>query len=261
MDLHLDEKVFVVTGGMGGIGKAIVFALAREGAIPVILDRTPLSADYKTQIEKLTANYAAYEIDLNDTDDIVGIIDAAYQRYGRIDGIVNNAGANDNKSLEETSWREFEQSLHSNLTHYYETVHAAQKYLQDSAGAILNIGSKTALTGQGKTSAYAAAKGAILGLTREWAAALAPHGVRVNALVVAEAWTPLYEKWIKTFGDEEAQQKRLQLITDEIPLHNRVTTVEEIADTAVFLLSDRSSHTTGQWIHPDGGYVHLDRAL
>ena len=248
MDLHLDEKVFVVTGGMGGIGKAIVFALAREGAIPVILDRTPLSADYKTEIEKLTANYAAYEIDLNDTDDIAGIIDAAYQRYGRIDGIVNNAGANDNKSLEETSWREFEQSLHSNLT-------------QDSAGAILNIGSKTALTGQGKTSAYAAAKGAILGLTREWAAALAPHGVRVNALDVAEAWTPLYEKWIKTFGDEEAQQKRLQLITDEIPLHNRMTTVEEIADTAVFLLSDRSSHTTGQWIHPDGGYVHLDRAL
>ena len=180
MDLHLDEKVFVVTGGMGGIGKAIVFALAREGAIPVILDRTPLSAEYKTEIEKLTANYAAYEID------------------GHIDGIVNNAGANDNKSLEETSWREFEQSLHSNLTHYYETVHAAQKYLRDSAGAILNIGSKTALTGQGKTSAYA---------------------------------------------------------------HNRMTTVEELADTAVFLLSDRSSHTTGQWIHPDGGYVHLDRAL
>ena len=150
MDLHLDKKVFVVTGGMGGIGKAIVFALAREGAIPVILDRTPLNDEYRTEIEDLTADYAAYEIDLNNTDDIAGIIDDAYQRYGHIDGIVNNAGANDNKALEETSWREFEQSLHSNLTHYYETVHAAQKYLQESAGAILNIGSKTALTAKEK---------------------------------------------------------------------------------------------------------------
>ena len=110
-------------------------------------------------------------------------------------------------------------------------------------------------------AAYAAAKGAILGLTREWAAALVHDSVRVNAIVVAEAWTPLYANWIKTFGDEEAQQKRLSLITDRIPLEHRMTSVEEIADTTCFLLSDRSSHTTGQWCNVDGGYVNLDRAL
>lgn len=113
----------------------------------------------------------------------------------------------------------------------------------------------------GKTSAYAAAKGAMLALTREWAAALAPSGVRVNTIVVAEAWTPLYEKWIQSFGDEKAQKEHLEEITSRIPLGHRMTTIDEIADTAAFLLSPRSSHTTGQWVHVDGGYVHLDRIL
>ena len=150
---------------------------------------------------------------------------------------------------------------HGNLTHYFELVHETCPYLKESKGSIVNIASKVALTGQGKTTAYAAAKGAILGLTREWAAALVHDSVRVNAIVVAEAWTPLYANWIKTFGDEEAQQKRLSLITDRIPLEHRMTSTEEIADTACFLLSDRSSHTTGQWCNVDGGYVNLDRAL
>lgn len=261
MDLHLSDKVFVVTGGMSGIGKGIVRRLAREGAIPVIFDRLPMNEEFHHELEKLSPTYSSHQIDLTETDQIRGLVESVHEKYGRIDGVVNNAGVNDNLSLEDTSWRDFMESLNLNLTHYYEMVHVACPYLKETAGAIVNIGSKTALTGQGKTSPYAAAKGAALGLTREWAAALAPDGVRVNALVVAEAWTPLYEKWIKSFGDEKAQQERLALITDKIPLHNRMTTVEEIADTAVFLLSDRSSHTTGQWIHVDGGYVHLDRAL
>lgn len=147
------------------------------------------------------------------------------------------------------------------MTHYYELVHQCVEYLKESKGAIVNIASKVALTGQGKTSAYAAAKGAILGLTREWAAALVKDQVRVNAIVVAEAWTPLYENWIKTFGDEKAQKERLDLITRNIPLEHRMTSTEEIARTVAFALSDASSHTTGQWLSVDGGYVHLDRAL
>ncbi|MNI85497.1 Enoyl-[acyl-carrier-protein] reductase [NADH] FabI [compost metagenome] len=75
---------------------------------------------------------------------------------------------------------------------------------------------------------------------------------------MAEAWTPLYQKWISSFDQPE---EKLKSITDKIPFENRMTTVEEIANTAVFLLSDKSSHTTGQLIHVDGGYVHLDRAL
>ena len=122
----------------------------------------------------------------------------------------------------------------------------------------MNISSKTADTGQGGTSAYAAANGGRNALTREWAVELLKYGIRVNAIVVAECWTPLYEKWINTLPDPE---EKLRAITANIPLGRRMTTAEEIASTAAFLLSERSSHTTGQLLYVDGGYVHLDRAL
>lgn len=261
MELGLAGKTVVVTGGLKGIGKAIVMRLAREGAVPVILNRSDITDEYIKELEEYTSEYEFYQIDLNDTDGIAPIIDDIAARRNDIYGIVNNAGANDNKSLEETSWREFEASLHGNLTHYYEVVHVALPYLKRSRGAVVNISSKTALTGQGRTSAYAAAKGAILGLTREWAAALAEDGVRVNAIVVSEAWTPLYAEWIKSFGDENEQVRRRAEIERKIPLGHRMTEPDEIADAAAFLLSDVSAHTTGQWVFVDGGYVHLDRAL
>jgi L-fucose dehydrogenase len=87
---------------------------------------------------------------------------------------------------------------------------------------------------------------------------LLKYGIRVNAVVVAECWTPQYETWLQTLANPE---EKLREITSKIPLENRMTTAEEIANTTAFLLSRRSSHTTGQILHVDGGYVHLDRAL
>ena len=95
-------------------------------------------------------------------------------------------------------------------------------------------------------------------MTREWAVELLKYGIRVNAVVVAECFTPLYAKWIETLPDPQAKLKEIE---SKIPLGNRMTTAEEIANMVVFLLSERSSHTTGQLIYVDGGYVHLDRAL
>lgn len=258
MNLQLNEKVIFVTGGGKGIGSGITLALAREGAIPIVLSRSAILPEFKEKLEALTDDYEFIQIDLNETDKIQPIVDDVVKRRGSIYGIVNNAGTNDNKDLETTSWQDFEKSLHGNLTHYYALVHSAVQYLKDSHGCILNISSKTALTGQGKTSAYAAAKGAILVLTREWAAALAKDHVRSNAIVVSECWTPLYQNWIKSFDDPKA---RIKVITDKIPFEHRFTSIEEIADTAVFLLSPLSSHTTAQWAVVDGGYIHLDRAL
>ena len=122
----------------------------------------------------------------------------------------------------------------------------------------MNISSKTAVTGQGGTSGYTASKGAQLALTREWAVELLPYGIRVNAIVPAEVMTPQYGKWITTFPNPE---EKLRNITSKIPLGKRMTEAAEIASTAVFLLSDKSAHTTGQHLYVDGGYVHLDRAL
>lgn len=257
MDLQLTNKVVLVSGGGAGIGSGIVVSLVKEGAIPIILTRSD-KPEFRKELDAMGADYEFILIDLNNTDQIKPIVDDVAKRRGGIYGVVNNAGCNDNRAIEETSWQDFEKSLHGNLTHYYELVRAALPYLKESKGAVLNIGSKTALTGQGKTSAYAAAKGAILGLTREWAAAFLDYEIRVNAIVVSECWTPLYAKWIKTFDDPEARKK---VITDKIPFQHRFTSIEEIGDTTAYLLSPKASHTTGQWVFVDGGYVHLDRAL
>jgi L-fucose dehydrogenase len=171
---------------------------------------------------------------------------------------VNNAGINDGVGLESGSYEGFMQSLHRNVVHYYLIAHHALPYLKKSKGPIVNITSKTAETGQGNTSGYAAANGGRNALTREWAVELLPYSIRVNAVVVSESWTPLYESWINTFADKET---KLASIVQGIPLEKRMTTPEEIAQMVTFLLSEKSSHTTGQLIHVDGGYVHLDRAL
>ncbi|HEX3167453.1 MAG TPA: SDR family oxidoreductase, partial [Chitinophagaceae bacterium] len=180
------------------------------------------------------------------------------EKFGKIDGLVNNAGVNDGVGLEKGSYEAFIASLHKNLVHYYLMAHYALPELIKSKGSIVNIGSKVAETGQGNTSAYAASNGGRNALTREWAVELLKYGIRVNALIVAECYTPLYEKWIKTLPNPE---EKLRSITDKIPLGKRMTTAQEIADMVVFLLSERSSHTTGQLIHVDGGYTHLDRSL
>ena len=180
------------------------------------------------------------------------------KKFNRIDGLVNNAGVNDGVGLESGNYEKFMASLHKNLVHYYLLAHFALPQLKKSKGAIVNITSKTAETGQGNTSAYAAANGGRNALTREWAVELLKYGIRVNAVVVAESFTPLYEKWISTLPNPK---EKLKEIESKIPLGNRMTTAEEIANAVAFLLSERSSHTTGQIIHVDGGYVHLDRAL
>jgi L-fucose dehydrogenase len=165
---------------------------------------------------------------------------------------------NDGVGLESGDYEKFIASLHKNLIHYYLLAHHALPELKKSKGAIVNITSKTADTGQGNTSAYAASNGGRNALTREWAVELLKYGIRVNAVVVAECFTPLYEKWIQTLPNP---QEKLKEIEAKIPLENRMTTAEEIANAVAFLLSSKSSHTTGQLIYVDGGYVHLDRAL
>jgi L-fucose dehydrogenase len=253
MDLRLKDKVVIVTGGGSGIGAAVSEVLAEEGAIPVILTRRAPEAAWLKGLARSDVVLA----DLSDDAQCRRALDDIRTRHGKIDGLVNNAGANDSVGIE-AGPDAFRQSLDRNLVHYYTLVHLVADDLRATKGSIVNVSSKTALTGQGATSAYVAAKAAQLGLTREWAAAFLQDGIRVNAVIPAEVMTPLYANWLKTFDNPE---ERLAEITRRIPLGHRMTTPREIADTVVFLLSPRSSHTTGQWLFPDGGYTHLDRAL
>ena len=259
MDLKLTGKVVVVTGAAKGIGKGIAVALAAEGAIPVIVGRNQAdNSAVQRDIESIGGRAYCLEAELTHPEDCERAVRDTLAEFGRIDGLVNNAGVNDGVGLESGNYQKFVDSLHKSLIHYYLMAHHALPALKASKGAIVNISSKTAETGQGNTSAYAAANCGRTALTREWAVELLKYGIRVNAVIVAECYTPLYDKWIKTLPNPE---ETLRKITQRIPLGNRMTTAEEIADMTLFLLSERSGHTTGQLIHVDGGYVHLDRAI
>ena len=261
MQLGLEGRAVIVTGGAKGIGAAIVRALAAEGARPIALDRdSEALAALRADLPELIT----VTCDLRNVEECRAAVTEAAAQTGGIDAVVNNAGVNDSVGLERGTPERFRESLRTNLYHYYDIAAAALPALKEASrndgwrASIVNIASKTAVTGQGNTSGYAAAKGAILALTREWAVELLPSGIRVNAIVPAEVMTPLYRSWLNTFPEPDAKQ--LQII-ERIPLGQRMTHPDEIASMTCFLLSLRAGHITGQHLYVDGGYVHLDRAI
>lgn len=257
MNLELENKVVIVTGGAKGIGEAITRAFSAEGAIPVILGRNPAeAAAIIGELGKSGQRADSFHAELTDPGAIRTAVQSIVSKYGRIDVIVNNAGCNDAVSLRHEP-EDFVRSLGRNLVHSFTLVHHALDALIASRGNIINIGSKTATTGQGGTSGYAAANGALNALTREWAVDLGKFGIRVNCVVPAEVITPQYERWLANAPDPALARRRLD---ESVPFGHRTTTAREIAYAVVFTASARSSHTTGQILHVDGGYVHLDRA-
>jgi L-fucose dehydrogenase len=258
MDLELAGKVIIVTGGGTGIGAAISHALAAEGAVPVVINNESAAVQANLAVMRDRGQrFSFLEIWLDSPEKCKAAVGQTIAEFGRIDGLVNNIGVNDKVGLEDGTPDEFLKSVERNLWHYYSMAHYCLPHLKAAKGAIVNTASKVGLTGQGGTSGYAAAKGAQLALTREWAVELLPYGIRVNAVVPAEVYTPLYEAWLSKFDDPAG---KLEKIVRNIPLEQRMTTPAEIAATAVFLLSPVSGHTTGQHVFVDGGYVHLDRA-
>ena len=255
MDLGLSDKIVLVTGGAKGIGAATVKAFLAEDCKVVIVDRDTEAGPVLAKSSGSKARFV--EADLTNLKSCKQAVEQTVSWFGGLDVLVNNAGFNDGLGLE-TSPEDFMTSVQNNLLHVYAMTHYSLPQLRKGPGSILNLGSKVSVTGQGKTSAYAAAKGAISALTREWAVALAPEKVRVNCVIPAECITDQYEQFFKTQTNPEAAKKA---IADIVPFEQRLTTPEEIAQTIVFLASDRSSHTTGQLVFVDGGYTHFDRAV
>ena len=258
MDLFLKDKVVIVTGGTKGIGVGIVRSFADEDAKVVIVNRAGKEGPMMEEDLKSKGKSAVYiEAELNRIEESKKVIDMTLSMFGRIDVIVNNAGGNNQKDLL-TPPDKFMEGMSNNLIHYYALVHYAHDSLIASKGNIVNIGSHVSITGQGHTSAYVAAKGAIDALTREWAAYFCDKGVRVNCIVPGSVWTNSYVKWAAQFPDPD---ERRRMAEQNIPFGRRMTTVEEFADLVVFVGSGRASHLTGEIIVNDGGYSRLDRVL
>ena len=257
MNLGLEHKVVIVTGGAKGIGEAITRGFAAEGAIPCIFGRSPAeAAKLVAELQAKGQRADSFPCEMTDEAAVRAAVATVLAKHGRIDCVVNNAGVNDGVGLR-SPVADFRSSLEKNIVQCFVLVQAALDALIASQGTIVNIGTKCSVTGQGGTSGYVAAKGAMNGLTREWALDLARHGIRVNCILPAEVMTPQYERWISTRPDPAAA---VAAINATIPLGHRMTTAEEIAHTAVFVASPRASHTTGQILAVDGGYTHLDRA-
>lgn len=244
MDLQLKGKVVLVTGGAKGVGAAIVRALATEGAIPVIVDNDETSAALlQTELQQNSLPSEFFQIEFTDPDACKAAVDFALTKCGRLDALVNNVGINDGVGLLSGSPEQFLGSLQRNLLPVYNITHYALPALRLSRGSIVNISSKVAVTGQGNASSGTAATGAILALTREWAAELVPAGIRVNAVLPAEVLPPLQEPRLSKFPNTQRAGTGIEFKVSPL---QRMATDEEIAATVVFLLSSRSSHTTGQ---------------
>ena len=256
MDLELKDKVVIITGGAKGIGAGIAEVFAEEGSSLIIANRpSTMAEEFVKELSKKTQVHFI-PCDLTEPGVCKKIVDETISKFGKIDVVVNNAGVNDGANITDPI-EKFQSSLGKNLLHVFDLVHYALPHLEASKGNIVNIGSKVADTGQGNTTGYAASKGAMNALTREWALQFRNIGIRVNTIIPAECMTPLYETWLKTLDNP---QEQLDKINKSIPLENRMTTCEELANMTVFIASQKSSHTTGQIIYVDGGYTHLDRS-
>ena len=236
MDLGLKNKIIVVSDGAKGINEGIVRVLAAENAVPVILAQN--ENDNLNLVNEVTsAGGKCFQIvtELTKPEACQSSVQKIIKEFGEIHGLVNNADVNDGIGLEHGNYDAFIASLHKNIIHYYLLTHYALPALKRTKGSIVNISSKVAyyITGAKKA------------LTREWAVDLLNYGIRVNAVIVAESRSS-DEKSVNALSDS---QKKLQQPNQKTTLENRMTTTEEIANTVAFLLSEKSSHTTGQLIH------------
>jgi len=256
MDLELTDKVVMVTGGATGIGGAIVRAIAAEGAVAVIVDSDVEAGNLlHMQLpgsELIIASLASAE-------GCYAAVDRTAKRFGRIEALVNNSSWVDGKSgREHGNPEQYLGSLERNLLHYYNMTHFALPYLKKSRGNIINIASTANSNSQGRSSEYASVKGAVLALTREWAAELTEYGIRVNAIFSSEAMASLDRQGVET---SSRAQEKLQSTPGRNPSEKRISAAGEIAAIAVFLLSARAAHITAQHIFANGGDTQSDRAL
>jgi NAD(P)-dependent dehydrogenase (short-subunit alcohol dehydrogenase family) len=250
---RLEGRVCIITGAGNGIGAGIADGFAHEGAVVVVNDYKPDDAESKAQsLRDGGATALAIAADVSDSAAVNAMFAVAMEAFGRVDVLVNNAGvgsdaprAYDGANLAKLTDEEWHRMLGVHLDGNFFCTRAAVPIMADQGrGSIVCISSIAALMGMGVVH-YAAAKGGILGMVRSLAHQLGPIGIRINAICPGIIDTDLLRA---------ASQERIDGIVAATPLR-RVGQPADIAAAAVYLASDESSYTTGQWLSPNGGLV------
>ncbi|TFV63973.1 glucose 1-dehydrogenase [Geodermatophilus sp. DF01-2] len=241
-------KVALVTGGGSGIGRAIALDYAAKGGTVVVLGRRPEPLEETARLaEKLGAVADFVSCDVRDADAVTAAVDAAVERHGRLDALVNNAAGNftvPGKDLSPNGWRAVIDIVLNGT--FFCTRAAAQHMLAAGAGAILNVIATYAWHGHPGTVHSAAAKGGVLAMTRTLAVEWAASGVRVNC--IAPGPTETEGAGAALWASEQDRRR----VLGSVPA-NRFTSPEEVAESASFLLSERARYITGEVLTVDGG--------
>lgn len=252
MDINLNNKVAVITGGTAGIGLSTAEVFAREGAAVAICSRS--ESNVKTALAYLRdKGLTAYgeAVDVSDRKSLFGFADRIEEKFGGIDVWVSNAGILTEKKLVDTTEEQWHKILDINLTPvYYGGLIAAEKFKKRGGGVLINAASFASLMPSVGSGAYAATKAAIANMTRTLAAELAPLNIRVVGYIPGVIATPMTDNWIKAKGKLLAANAAMQ----------RVGTPEEIANGILFLASDKASFITGICLEISGGKFCVQNA-
>jgi 3-oxoacyl-[acyl-carrier protein] reductase len=250
MGTALGGRVILVTGGSRGIGAEVAVKAAAEGArVAVHYHRSVDGADRTVaRARDLGAEAERFVADLADGGQAEALIAHVIARFGRIDGLVNNAGQTQVGPFLEIDPEEWDGVIRTDLTAAFHTCRAAlPSMIERGSGAIVNICSRLGQIGVAETAAYSAAKAGLIGLTRALAKEFGPHGIRVNAVAPGVTVTEMTTDLV----DSEEGRRRLR----DMPL-GRFGRADEVADAVIFLLSDASSLFLGQTLNPNaGGYM------
>jgi len=247
MSGRMDGKVVIVTGGSSGIGRATAIAFAREGAKVVIAARRVNEGEETVKHIVDAGGEAVFiQTDVTQANEVKTLVDRTLEKYGRLDAAFNNAGSGKGVRLIDLTEDEWEQEIAVNL----KSVWLCLKYqipamLKSGQGAIVNMGSQGAILGVPNYTAYGAAKGGAVALTRAAAAEYAAEGIRINAISPGAVETELWAN---------APAGMIEQVAAGIPMQ-RVGQPQDIAETVVWLCSDAAGFITGQNIAIDGGYT------
>ena len=248
----LSDRVCLVTGASRGIGRAIGIEMAKEGG-RIVGNATSSSslAGLEKELREMGVDYLLVPADLSTTDGCLGLIRAVAESMGRIDVLVNNAGINIVKNIDETSLDDWEKVINVNLrAPFLCSKYASELMKKQRYGRIINLASIASFVSLPGRSAYNSSKAGILGLTRTLAVELAPYGITVNAIAPGLVETEMLKQRVAEGSIKiDAALKRIPL--------GRLGRPEEIAKAAVFLASDDASYITGQVIVVDGGFLAL----